>query len=104
MLARVAKEVYSIERIRSLQLDFDDEVAQKSVQWLYDYGRKTDAKPFFHTVSMSHPHDGFDPESGVDFEPLAGTVHFGLGQTSATVEIVPSGVTFRTRLLPASAI
>jgi choline-sulfatase len=45
--------------IRSLQLDFDDEVAQKSVQWLYDYGRKADAKPFFHTVSMTHPHNPY---------------------------------------------
>src|SRR6185369_15628213 len=44
---------------RSLQLDFDDEVAAKSVQWIYDYGRKADAKPFFHTVSMTHPHNPY---------------------------------------------
>ncbi len=44
---------------RSLQLDFDDEVAQKSVQWIYDYGRKADAKPFFHTVSLTHPHNPY---------------------------------------------
>jgi choline-sulfatase len=44
---------------RSLQLDFDDEVANKSVQWLYDYGRKADAKPFFLTVSMTHPHNPY---------------------------------------------
>jgi choline-sulfatase len=44
---------------RSLQLDFDDEVAAKSVQWIYDYGRKAGAKPFFHTVSMSHPHNPY---------------------------------------------
>ncbi len=45
--------------VRSLQLDFDDEVANKSVQWLHDYGRKADAKPFFHTVSMTHPHNPY---------------------------------------------
>ncbi len=44
---------------RSLQLDFDDEVAARSVQWLYDHGRKADAKPFFHTVSMTHPHNPY---------------------------------------------
>ncbi len=44
---------------RSLQLDFDDDVAAKSVQWLYDYGRKAGAKPFFHTVSMTHPHNPY---------------------------------------------
>ena len=44
---------------RSLQLDFDDDVAAKSVQWLYDYGRKADAKPFFHTVSLTHPHNPY---------------------------------------------
>ncbi len=44
---------------RSLQLDFDDEVANKSVQWIYDYGRKAGAKPFFHTVSMTHPHNPY---------------------------------------------
>ena len=44
---------------RSLQLDFDDDVAAKSVQWIYDYGRKAGAKPFFHTVSMTHPHNPY---------------------------------------------
>ena len=45
---------------RSLQLDFDDEVAAKSVQWIYDYGRQSDRrKPFFHTVSMTHPHNPY---------------------------------------------
>ena len=44
---------------RSLQLDFDDEVTAKSVQWLYDYGRQANAKPFFHTVSLTHPHNPY---------------------------------------------
>ena len=44
---------------RSLQLDFDDEVTAKSVQWIYDWGRKADAKPFFHTVSLTHPHNPY---------------------------------------------
>ncbi len=44
---------------RNLQLDYDDEVGAKAVQWLYDYGRMADAKPFFFTVSFSHPHNPY---------------------------------------------
>ncbi|MGE0875690.1 MAG: choline-sulfatase [Burkholderiales bacterium] len=44
---------------RNLQLDYDDEVGAKAVQWIYDYGRAADAKPFFFTVSFSHPHNPY---------------------------------------------
>ncbi|HYD55729.1 MAG TPA: choline-sulfatase [Burkholderiales bacterium] len=45
--------------VRSLQLDYDDEVAARSVQWLYDHGRQRDAKPFYFTVSFTHPHNPY---------------------------------------------
>jgi choline-sulfatase len=44
---------------RSLQLDYDDEVAARAVQWVYDYGRAESAKPFFFTVSFTHPHNPY---------------------------------------------
>jgi choline-sulfatase len=45
--------------VRSLQLDYDDEVSSKAVQWLYDYGRQPEPKPFFFTVSFTHPHNPY---------------------------------------------
>ena len=45
--------------VRSLQLDYDDEVGNRAVQWIYDYGRQKEAKPFFFTVSFSHPHNPY---------------------------------------------
>lgn len=45
--------------VRSLQLDYDDEVANRAVQWIYDYGRQKDPSPFFFTVSFSHPHNPY---------------------------------------------
>jgi choline-sulfatase len=44
---------------RSLQLDYDDDVAHRSIQRLYDYGRDPDAQPFFMTVSFTHPHNPY---------------------------------------------
>ncbi|MDO8299153.1 choline-sulfatase [Lacisediminimonas sp.] len=44
---------------RSLQLDYDDDVGHKSVQRLYDYGRDPDSRPFFFTVSFTHPHNPY---------------------------------------------
>lgn len=44
---------------RSLQLDFDDEVAHKAIQRIYDYGRDAQARPFFLTVSFTHPHNPY---------------------------------------------
>ena len=44
---------------RSLQIDFDDEVAFRAVREIYDVARAPDARPFFHLVSFSHPHDPY---------------------------------------------
>jgi len=44
---------------RSLQLDYDDEVANRAVQWIYDQGRASDARPFFFSVSFTHPHNPY---------------------------------------------
>ena len=43
----------------SNQLDFDEEVAFHSHRKLYDLSRRGDKKPFFLTVSFTHPHDPF---------------------------------------------
>jgi choline-sulfatase len=42
--------------VRSLQMDYDDEVEYFAVQRLYDLAREADRPPFFMTVSFSHPH------------------------------------------------
>ncbi|MBM3843363.1 MAG: choline-sulfatase [Verrucomicrobia bacterium] len=44
---------------RSLQLDYDDEVAHRAVQKLYDLARRPRPSPFFLTVSFSQPHSPF---------------------------------------------
>src|SRR6187455_953236 len=47
--------------VRSLQMDYDDEVEHFALQRLYDLAREPEAtrKPFFLTVSFSHPHPPF---------------------------------------------
>ena len=46
--------------IRSMQMDYDDEVSNKSVQKLYDLARKGESdKPFFVVSSFTHPHPPF---------------------------------------------
>ncbi len=45
--------------VRSLQFDYDDEVANKAVQKVYDLARRRDNKPFFLTVSLTHPHNPY---------------------------------------------
>lgn len=42
--------------VRSLQMDYDDEVEHFAIQRLYDLAREPDRPPFFMTVSFSHPH------------------------------------------------
>lgn len=47
---------------RSLQLDFDEEVAHQAVRAIYDLareGRAADPRPFFLHVSFTHPHDPY---------------------------------------------
>lgn len=42
--------------VRSLQMDYDDEVEYFATQRLYDLAREAGTRPFFMTVSFSHPH------------------------------------------------
>ncbi len=45
--------------IRSLQVDYDDEVEYKAVQRIHDLARAPEQRPFFLTVSYTHPHPPF---------------------------------------------
>ncbi len=45
--------------VRSLQIDYDDEVEYHGTQKLYDLARSPDDRPFFLTVSFTHPHPPF---------------------------------------------
>ena len=45
--------------IRSLQMDYDDEVEFHGVQALYDFARADDDRPFMMTVSFTSPHSPF---------------------------------------------
>ena len=45
--------------VRTLQMDYDDEVAYHAVQGIYDLARSADERPFFMTVSFTHPHSPF---------------------------------------------
>lgn len=44
---------------RSMQLDFDDEVAFQAKRKIYDLGRSDDERPFFLLTSFTHPHDPY---------------------------------------------
>jgi len=45
--------------VRSLQIDYDDEVEYHSIQRLYDLARAPEHQPFFLTASFTHPHPPF---------------------------------------------
>lgn len=45
--------------IRSLQIDYDDEVEHCAIQKIYDLARAPAQQPFFLTVSFTHPHAPF---------------------------------------------
>ncbi|KAA3622538.1 MAG: choline-sulfatase [Proteobacteria bacterium] len=45
--------------VRSLQIDYDDEVEYASLQGLYDLARDQSGSPFFLTVSFTHPHSPY---------------------------------------------
>lgn len=45
--------------IRSMQMDYDDEVEYHGIQALYDLARKSDDCPFMLTVSFTSPHSPF---------------------------------------------
>jgi choline-sulfatase len=44
---------------RSLQMDYDDDVAFNAKRELWDYARGEDDRPLFLTVSFTHPHNPF---------------------------------------------
>ncbi len=44
---------------RSLQIDYDDEVAFHAVRKIYDIARDDDDRPFFLLASFTHPHDPY---------------------------------------------
>ncbi|MCC6470492.1 MAG: choline-sulfatase [Alphaproteobacteria bacterium] len=44
---------------RSLQLDYDEEVAHRAVQKVFDLARRPDGRPFLLVVSFTQPHDPF---------------------------------------------
>ena len=44
---------------RTLEIDYDEEVAQRSARWLWDAGRGSDERPFMMCVSLMHPHDPY---------------------------------------------
>ena len=44
---------------RSMQLDYDEEVAHQAIQKIYDLARRPEPQPFFLTVSFSQPHSPF---------------------------------------------
>lgn len=61
--------------VRSNQLDFDDDVIHNAKRYLYNSARDSDNRPFFLTVSMTHPHDPYattqeywDRYEGVDID------------------------------------
>lgn len=49
--------------VRSLQMDYDDDVAHQAVQWLYDHARdharRPEGNPFLLVASFTHPHNPF---------------------------------------------
>ncbi len=45
--------------VRSMQIDFDDQVTFQAKQHLYDIARADDERPFFLQVSYTHPHEPY---------------------------------------------
>ncbi len=46
-------------KVRSMQMDYDDEVIHRARQHLYDRSRHGDSRPLFMTVSFTQPHDPY---------------------------------------------
>ena len=47
--------------VRSLQIDYDDEVEYCATQKIYDLARDSDERPFFLCVSFTQPHSPYTP-------------------------------------------
>ena len=113
---RYAAGVSTIETVldagpmaRSMQIDYDDEVAHCAVQEIYARARSADRRPFLLTVSLSHPHDpyiaarehwdryreaeideprvGFVPLEERDPHSRALYAHYGQDKTEITPEV-----------------
>lgn len=91
---------------RNLQIDYDEEVQGLAEQYLWDYARapKT-ARPFFLTVSYTHPHPPFDapqdywdlyedveippptvgPIAPNDLDPASLSLHYNQGRNKTAV-------------------
>lgn len=46
-------------KVRSMQMDYDDEVIHRACQHLFDWSRQGDDRPLFMTVSFTQPHDPY---------------------------------------------
>jgi choline-sulfatase len=57
----------------SMQMDYDDEVAQRALRKLLDLARSPDERPFFLAVSFTHPHDPWElhPRYWERYDPAA---------------------------------
>jgi choline-sulfatase len=44
---------------RSMQIDYDEDVAHCAIREIYRLARSKDSRPFFLTLSMTHPHDPY---------------------------------------------
>ena len=55
----MAPVIESGPSVRTLQMDYDDEVTHCAVQEIYNLARYREGKPFFLTVSFTHPHSPF---------------------------------------------
>lgn len=47
--------------VRSMQMDYDDEVEYFGIRKLYDLARDDDERPFFFTLSFTQPHSPYTP-------------------------------------------
>ena len=45
--------------LRNVQMEYDEEVVHRAIKKIYDLARGKDPRPFFLTVSMTHPHDPY---------------------------------------------
>jgi choline-sulfatase len=44
---------------RTMQMDYDEEVAHQAIQRIFDFARSGDERPLFLTVSFTQPHDPY---------------------------------------------
>jgi len=70
--------------VRSLQIDYDDEVEYRGVQKLYDLARSQEQGPFCLTVAFSHPHPPF----------VAGQAHWDLYRPEDIDDPVVASISF----------